>query len=262
MSRALLAATVAAMLHVSISAGDAGEDDHLDPASSSGLRGTLVELSTGRPIRAFAIQLDPYGAGATTVARTDAEGRFAFPGVPAGQSSLNYKSGDYWPGMQGADGHYLRLDVPEAGSVDLGRVVVQSDAEVTRAFGSVCDTRRAETPPSADLLVFTKTSGKAGAWQHSYDRRARIASRWTPPWKAAVCIEESHRVVGTYGSGYMAARGYQTTWKVQLVRLSDGKKFGTKVSQRPPSVSRSRYAEFGDPIGELSSWLNSGKIPR
>jgi hypothetical protein len=131
------------------------------------------------------------------------------------------------------------------------------DALVTAAFGSVCAGGTPGRPPKGDFLVFKK---ERGSWQHQYRLAAALA--WTPPWPAAICVTEGVSEAGRYvdSSGKEVGRGYETTWQVRLLRLSDGKTFETSVYGAPPgeaTVYRGRAHGSGDPTSKLAAWLQT-----
>ncbi len=67
------------------------------PAPAATVRGRVVDAADGRPVAAAAVVPAPAGGGAARAARTDADGRFALAGVPAGAWTLAVRRLGYAP---------------------------------------------------------------------------------------------------------------------------------------------------------------------
>jgi hypothetical protein len=146
-----------------------------------------------------------------------------------------------------------------AGKVEMGRVEVEDDSLVTAALARVCKDEKPQLGlPSGDLVVFERSASTE--WRHSYATLARLA--WSPPWKAALCIASSAKLVGSYvdKSGKDLGGAYETRWDVRLVRLDDGRVLTNSLATSPPQRTQS-YGGFatdsGDPTPQLVQWLKT-----
>ncbi len=100
------------------------------------VRGRVLDAADGRPVAAAVVTLAPAGGAPARVARTDAAGRFALTGVPAGAWTLAVRRLGYAP-----DARALRLpadsalgDVPLAATaLDLAPVAVTTPGRARSA---------------------------------------------------------------------------------------------------------------------------------
>ncbi len=97
-------------------AGSDGSDRTGGTARHGGVAGILVDAATGAPLKSATVQLIPAGADslAARAARTDAEGRFSFADVPAGEARLVVDPFAQGAGYYAANGNKLfeRLEIP------------------------------------------------------------------------------------------------------------------------------------------------------
>lgn len=210
------------------------------------VRGVLIEASLGEPLSAVEVKL---GRDSQVESITDDQGRFSIEGPDWGEQPL-YLDGLDARGPEGG----IKITVPESGAVDLGQVEVHSDEAVTRVFGSLCDSKGpASRLPEKDLLMFLRKRKDQG-WGHRYE-----LVRWSPPWKAVLCIHETREAAGHYVDTVTNAptgqTAYKTTWSAHVIRLSDGHTFKKTVTAYPPK--KPDYGTRGDPRKDLVAWLKT-----
>jgi hypothetical protein len=218
--------------------------------------GALFEPSLGEPLAGLEVDL---GVGSNSIgeAVTDDQGAFVLDALAAGQWSLEHDG----YALHGPKGAFLPdVHVPSTGRVELGRMDVCVDERVTAAFAGACAAGGLNGRlPAAKLLAFMK--GSQGGWSHSYETLAKID--WDPPWKAALCIDESVSKVGDYvtATGERLLGGAKATiWSVRLVRLEDGKSFETRVYAAPPEQTTGSHGlaeAYGNPVPKLQEWLKT-----
>lgn len=234
-------------------------------AQTRSVRGRLLSHYTGKPVATRDLALAD-GSTRLATTKTDGDGTFTFGGLPRdGSFTLETPKGDgRWTGVYRLEGLVL-VAVRRGPVTELGDILFADDEEVTHSFRSVCTSGKLTgSPPRGGVLVFIREDK---GWQHSSPHLASLTRGWTAPWPAAFCIESSSRLSGSYssrGGVYVpgAARAYDVTWRVRLIRLTDGKTFSTTVSAGAPAsiAGDQTFDARGNPTAELQKWLKGPEV--
>lgn len=109
------------------------------PSGTARIRGTVVDASTGTPVRRAALRLTMIPATlGTWTATTDGSGAFELPGLPAGRFSLRVSKGGFitvGPGQQTPTDRANPIETANGSTVDLSPIRLPRGGVITGRIG-------------------------------------------------------------------------------------------------------------------------------
>lgn len=238
------------------------------------ITGRLLDRYTGEPVASARIHVEIVN----TIGMTAADGQFrisvpvAGPRPEARRLSLRVDERQPLKLSNGESFYRSDLAVDSSGKTvfvdrrpnsvqELGSIFV--DAGLIDRFAQVCDGRKTSGDFRLSQVVFSRFVGESKGWFHWADATKYFEADAPSPWKAILCVKRYVRKVGEYvdpATGRRLGSGSSETAEVVLIRISDRKKFQTKVYADPARQvttfgAASVAMDRGDTRPAIGEWL-------